>query len=169
MTSRRALANRQTWFLACALAILALDQSIKNLFIETLTTGQSVNFLGSLVKFNLTFNDSAAFSIGFGATWIFTVTSSLAAIALLWYSFKIQARSWSVMAGILLGGILGNLIDRLFRAPGFGIGHVVDYIQIPFNFPIFNIADMAIFSICTLSVIRIMRGDSIGRTTPQNV
>ena len=48
------------------------------------------------------------------------------------------------MAGVLLGGITGNLIDRLVREPGFGIGHVVDYIQVPFNFPIFNIADMAI-------------------------
>ena len=67
------------------------------------------------------------------------------------------------MAGVLLGGITGNLIDRLVREPGFGIGHVVDYIQVPFNFPIFNIADMAIFIICTLSVIRIMRGDQIGR------
>jgi signal peptidase II len=67
------------------------------------------------------------------------------------------------MAGIMLGGVTGNLIDRLIREPGFAVGHVVDYIQIPFNFPIFNLADMAIFTICSLSVIRVMRGDQIGR------
>lgn len=128
----------------------------------TLTPGQPVPFIGELVRLNLAFNDSAAFSIGFGATWIFTIISSFAVLTLLWYSFKIQALGWSVMAGILLGGVVGNLIDRLIREPGFAIGHVVDYIQIPFNFPIFNIADMAIFSICSLSVIRILRGDAIG-------
>lgn len=122
-----------------------------------------MDFLGSLVRLNLVFNDSAAFSIGFGATWIFTILSSVAALVLLWFSFKIETIGWSSMAGVLLGGITGNLIDRLMREPGFAVGHVVDYIQVPFNFPIFNIADMAIFIICTLSVIRIMRGDQIGR------
>ncbi len=67
------------------------------------------------------------------------------------------------MAGVLLGGVTGNLIDRLIREPGFAVGHVVDYIQIPFNFPIFNLADIAIFIICSLSVVRVMRGDQIGR------
>lgn len=131
--------------------------------LETLTPGKPVELFGSLVKLNLAFNDSAAFSIGFGATWIFTIISSLAALVLIWYSFKIETVGWSVMAGVLLGGVVGNLIDRLIRDPGFAIGHVIDYIQIPFNFPIFNIADMAIFTMCSLSVIRILRGDSIGR------
>lgn len=146
--------------------VILADQLIKNLLLNKLTPGEPIYFVGSLVKLNLTFNDSAAFSIGFGATWIFTIISSLAVLFLIWYSFKIETLSWAIMAGVLLGGVSGNLIDRYIREPGFAIGYVVDYIQIPFNFPIFNLADMAIFSICSLSVIRILMGHQIGRKTP---
>lgn len=157
--------TRQIWFLSIAWIVIALDQFVKNILTATLQPGTPISFIGDIVRLTLVFNDSAAFSIGFGATWIFTIISSLAALTLLWFSFKIETLSWSVMAGVLLGGICGNLIDRLTRAPGFGVGHVVDYIQVPFNFPIFNLADISIFIICTLSVIRIMRGEKIGRKT----
>lgn len=149
--------------LAFSWLVVAADQFVKNYLIATLEPGIPVDFLGNLVRLNLVFNDSAAFSIGFGATWIFTILSSAAALVLIWFSFKIETTGWAIMAGVLLGGITGNLIDRLMREPGFAVGHVVDYIQVPFNFPIFNIADMAIFIICSLSVIRILRGDEIGR------
>lgn len=149
--------------LAFSWLVVAADQFVKNYLIATLEPGTPVDFLGNLVRLNLVFNDSAAFSIGFGATWIFTILSSAAALVLIWFSFKIETTGWAIMAGVLLGGITGNLIDRLMREPGFAVGHVVDYIQVPFNFPIFNIADMAIFIICSLSVIRILRGDEIGR------
>lgn len=151
--------------LGCAWLVIAADQAIKNFLLITLVPGQPQDFLGSLIRLNLTFNDSAAFSIGFGATWIFTIISAAAALFLIGYSFKIETTGWAVMAGVLLGGVCGNLIDRLIRQPGFAVGHVVDYIQVPFNFPIFNLADMAIFCICSLSVIRILRGDAIGRKT----
>ncbi len=148
--------------------MVASDQLIKNLLIENLTPGYPKPFLGEIVRLNLAYNDGAAFSIGSGATWIFTILSSLAFIYLIIYSFKIETKGWAIMAGIFLGGISGNLIDRIFREPGFAIGHVVDYIQIPFNFPIFNLADVAIFCICSISVIRIMRGDQIGRKSVAN-
>jgi signal peptidase II len=160
---RKSQISRLVWLFACALGVVGLDQFLKNFLIETLKPGQPIDFLGSLVKLNLVFNDSAAFSIGFGATWIFTIISSSAVLVLIWFSFKIETTGWSVMAGVLLGGVTGNLIDRLIREPGFAVGHVVDYIQIPFNFPIFNLADIAIFIICSLSVVRVMRGDQIGR------
>lgn len=163
MTLKNSLPSRQIWLLASALVLIALDQFVKNFLIAILQPGQPVELIGPLVRLNLAFNDSAAFSIGFGATWIFTIISSLAALALIWFSFKIETLSWAIMAGVMLGGVCGNLIDRLIRDPGFAVGHVVDYIQIPFNFPIFNIADIAIFTICSLTVIRILRGDEIGR------
>ena len=165
MIKRNSLAARQIWLLGFAWLVIIVDQLIKNFLLNTLTPGEPVEFLGSLVRLNLTFNDSAAFSIGFGATWIFTIISSIAVLVLIWYSFKIETLSWSIMAGILLGGVSGNLIDRYIREPGFAIGYVVDYIQIPFSFPIFNIADMAIFFICSISVIRILLGHQIGRQT----
>jgi signal peptidase II len=161
--NRSSLVVRLFSLLTCAWLVIGLDQYIKNYLIEKLTVGTPIDFIGSLVKLNLVFNDSAAFSIGFGATWIFTILSSVAVLVLIWFSFKIETLGWAIMAGVLLGGVTGNLIDRLFREPSFANGHVVDYIQIPFNFPIFNIADIAIFSICALSVIRVMRGDQIGR------
>ncbi|AIC47653.1 Lipoprotein signal peptidase [Rhodoluna lacicola] len=151
------------WFFACAFTVIALDQFLKNYLILKLEEGAPIDFIGSMVRLNLVYNDSAAFSIGFGATWIFTIISSVAVLVLLWFSRKIETTGWAIMAGVLLGGVSGNLIDRYLREPGFAIGHVVDYIQIPLNFPIFNVADMAIFFICSISVIRVLRGDQIGR------
>ncbi len=163
MNFRKPQLIRLLWLFGGAIVVIALDQLIKNYLIQTLSAGTPIDLIGSLVRLNLVYNDSAAFSIGFGATWIFTVISSIAVLVLLWFSFKIETTGWAIMAGVMLGGVTGNLIDRLIREPGFAVGHVVDYIQIPFNFPIFNLADMAIFTICSLSVIRVMRGDQIGR------
>jgi signal peptidase II len=73
------------------------------------------------------------------------------------------------MAAVLLGGVLGNLIDRFVRSPGGGLGKVVDYIQIPFNFPIFNLADICIVTMAILAALRIMLGHSIGISSkPKN-
>jgi signal peptidase II len=63
--------------------------------------------------------------------------------------------------------VVGNLIDRLIREPSFGNGHVVDFIQIPFDFPIFKLADIFIVSMATLSVIRVMRGENLGGIEPK--
>lgn len=150
-------------------ALLALtDQLIKNLIVENFRLFEVRPFLGEVVKLTYVLNDSAAFSLGFGFTGIFTLLSSAAAIALIWF---IVARSrsvgWSLMAGALLGGVLGNLIDRLVRSPGGGLGKVVDYIQIPFNFPIFNLADIAIVSMAILAALRIMLGHSVGRPSKE--
>lgn len=159
-----ATARRLTWLaLACAAVIVTLDQAVKDLLIQSLTPHRSVPLLGDVVRLYLTFNDSAAFSIGYGQTWIFAILSTIASLALIWFLPRMKTRSWAIMAGVALGGIVGNLVDRLTRPPGFGIGQVVDYIQIPFNFPIFNLADMAIVTIACLTVLRIMRGNQIGK------
>jgi signal peptidase II len=159
------LITRQFLFIGIGLGILSVDQILKEFFLQTLKPGVPVDFIGSIIRFTLVFNDGAAFSLGFGQTWIFTLISSVAAVLLLGYSFRSKSISWSIMGGVLLGGILGNLMDRLFRPPSFAEGHVIDYIQIPFNFPIFNIADMAIVTVCSLSVVRIMMGHEIGKET----
>ena len=156
--------KRLTWLaLACASLIVLADQAIKDYLIQTLTPGRSTPFLGDIVKLYLTYNDSAAFSLGFGITWVFAILSTLASLGLLWFLPRMTTVSWSLMAGIALGGIVGNLVDRLIRKPGFGNGHVVDYIQIPFNFPIFNLADIAIVSMALLTALRIARGNQIGK------
>lgn len=151
--------------IALAAVLTFTDQLIKNLIVENFKTFEVRPFLGDVVKLTYVLNDSAAFSLGFGFTGIFTVISSVAAIALLWFILaKSKSASWSIMAGVLLGGVLGNLTDRLVRSPGGGLGKVVDYIQIPFNFPIFNLADIAIVSMAILAALRIMLGHSVGRS-----
>ncbi len=145
-----------------ALIALAMDQATKILALNTLTSQVRVDALGDILGWYLTFNDSAAFSIGLGATWIFTLISSVAALALIWFVPRIQTTGWAVMAGFLLGGVAGNLVDRLTRAPGFPNGQVVDFIQIPFGFPIFNLADCCVTVVMTFVVIRIFRGETIG-------
>jgi signal peptidase II len=119
------------------------------------------------LNFVLVYNDSAAFSLGFGATWIFAIISSIATLVILWVAPKLETVSWSLTGGLALGGVVGNLIDRLTREPGFGQGHVVDFISIPFNFPIFNIADMAIVAVAFIVVIRIMQGVPLGKAAPK--
>lgn len=153
-------------FLAIALVVVALDQGIKIWVLASLSPQVSYPFFGELLKLYLTFNDSAAFSIGFGATWIFTILSSLAVLALLWFGPKVKTRGWAILAGVLLGGVTGNLIDRLTRAPGFPSGQVVDYLQIPLNFPIFNLADICIVTSTCLAALAIIRGQSIGGSKP---
>lgn len=154
--------RRTLWFIGVAILVIFLDQLIKNLVIQSLTPGVSQDFLGSILRLRLTFNDSAAFSLGWGVTWIFTVISSLAVLVLLWQSMRVQTRNWAVLGGVLLGGVTGNLLDRLLRSPGFPNGHVVDYLQIPFNFPIFNLADSCICVGIGLVAIAVIRGKKIG-------
>lgn len=142
--------------------IITADQLAKNLAIAAFEPGKLYPVFGELLGWRLVFNDSAAFSIGFGQTWILAVISSVAALAMLWFAPRVSEYSWALMAGVFLGGVVGNLIDRLIREPGFGNGHVVDYLQIPFNFPVFNIADIAIVSMALLAVLRVFRGESLG-------
>lgn len=160
---KNAKLGRLVVLLSTAWFVIFLDQLTKFLVIENLKPAQPVPFIGDLVKLVLVYNDSAAFSIGFGATWIFAIVSSLATLVLLWLAPKLETRAWSLVGGIALGGVVGNLIDRLMRPPGFGQGQVVDFISIPFNFPIFNVADMAIVAVAAIVVIRILRGTAIGK------
>jgi signal peptidase II len=154
-------------FIAVALVLITLDQFTKNLAIATLKLGVDYPVLGEVLSWRLIYNDSAAFSLGFGQTWILAVIAAAATLATIWYSRRITSRSWSVMAGIFLAGVVGNLIDRLIREPSFGNGHVVDFIRIPFNFPVFNLADIFIVSMAILSVIRVFRGENLGGVAPR--
>jgi signal peptidase II len=166
LTKSKAAVSR--WlFVAVALVLITLDQFAKNLAIATLKLGVDYPVVGELLSWRLVYNDSAAFSLGFGQTWILAVIASAATLATIWYSRKITSVSWAVMAGIFLAGVVGNLIDRLIREPSFGNGHVVDFIKIPLNFPVFNLADIFIVSMAILSVIRVFRGENLGGVIPR--
>jgi signal peptidase II len=153
-------------YLTVALVLIAADQFTKNLAIASLELGVDYPVLGDVITWRLVYNDSAAFSLGFGYTWILAVISTIATLVTIWYARRITSVSWQIMTGIFLAGVVGNLIDRLIREPSFGNGHVVDFIRIPFNFPVFNLADIFIVSMAILSVIRVFRGESLGGVSP---
>lgn len=159
--------NRKTSLTLLALGLAAIliasDFLIKNFVITHISKYSVVEAIPGLISFTYVSNDSAAFSIGFGITWVFTIISTAASLALIWYLRKIETIGWALMAGMLLGGICGNLLDRFIRPPFGGIGQVVDYIQIPFNFPVFNLADSLIVVTAVLTVLRIMAGHNLGK------
>lgn len=146
-----------------ALAIIAIDQTSKMFALKFLQPGKSVPFIGDVLGFQLVRNNSAAFSIGNGQTWLFTIFSTLAAVAILWFAPRSKSTSWAWTAGLLLGGVCGNLIDRVTREPGFPNGNVIDFLQLPFGFPIFNLADSSIVLAMAIVMVRVLRGDKIGQ------
>ena len=162
MTRKRTKSARYLIFGVSVSLIVALDQLTK-LWAEANLVGQgSIPVIGELLQFRLAYNNAAAFSLGVGATWVLTTISLLASIALIVLSPRIKTMTWALIGGMALGGAVGNLIDRAFKQPEFFNGHVVDFIQIPFNFPIFNLADTFLVIAISLAILRTLLGDEIG-------
>lgn len=112
--------------------------------------------LGELLGLRLFYNSGAAFSLGTGITPMLTVFACVAVTAMLVALARTWSTWWAVSVGVLLGGAVGNLVDRLTRPPGVGRGEVVDFLELP-NFPIFNVADMAVVSGAVLVVLLSVR------------
>jgi signal peptidase II len=153
---------RKLYFLALAVAVVFLDQLTKEIAIANLSDGKVVSVVGEILRFRLAYNDAAAFSMGVGATWVLAVIASVAVLVLLWFGPKSKNYTWTTIAALVLGGAAGNLVDRLTRPPGFLNGHVVDFISIPFNFPIFNVADSFLVIGVSLAILRTLVGDELG-------
>ena len=128
---------------AVAVLVLGLDVVSKVLVVAELTGRPPVRLLGGLLKLTETRNAGAAFSIGPGATVLFSVVAIGVVVVIARTARRLVSRGWAISMGMLLGGALGNLSDRLFRAPGPLRGRVVDWIQLP-HWPVFNVADSAI-------------------------
>jgi len=144
--------------LGIAAIVVGLDQLAKYLVIENLPYGEAVPILGPVLEFVFVRNSGAAFSLGAGWTWIFALLAVAVAVILIVFARRIRSKAWAIVFGLLLGGTIGNLIDRLFREPGFGVGHVIDFIQI-WGFPaIFNIADVAITASMVVFVLLTLIG-----------
>lgn len=159
-----AVSRRPIWVLAAvALSVVALDQLTKAWAVSAirprlLPGGEgSIEVLGPLLKFTYTQNTGAAFSIGTGSTWIFSLIAIGVAIFIIRSAKDLGSIAWAIGFGGLLGGLLGNLVDRLTRYPSPGQGFVVDWIQLP-NFPVFNIADTSITFSAILMVFLALRG-----------
>jgi signal peptidase II len=129
-----------------ALLVLAADQFTKYLALQNLPPEEPVHVIGDFLIFFLIRNPGAAFSLGENVTWIFTIALAIVAVVIVWLAAtRVRSRLWAVALGLLLGGVLGNLTDRMFREPGFPVGHVIDFINTPWMMPaIYNVADMFI-------------------------
>jgi lipoprotein signal peptidase len=144
-----------------AVLVLALDVISKVAVVKTLSDRAPVRLLGGFLKLTLIRNPGAAFGLGAQYGWAATVVYSAIAIGvivvILRTSRRIGSTAWAITLGLLLGGATGNLIDRIFRAPGPFRGWVVDWIQVP-HWPVFNLADSAIVCGGILAVLLSARG-----------
>jgi signal peptidase II len=143
-----------------AVSVLAADQFTKHLALENLPLEQPVPVWGDFLIFYLVKNPGAAFSLGEGVTWVFTIALAAVAVIIVWLAAtRVRSRLWAVGLGLLLGGVLGNLTDRLFREPGFPVGHVIDFINTPWMMPaIYNLADIFIVSMMIGVAILVVAG-----------
>ncbi|MGM0384494.1 MAG: signal peptidase II [Actinomycetota bacterium] len=126
-----------------ALFVVVIDQVTKVIATTALSETEPRPLIGDLITLQLVFNPGAAFSFASGMTWVFTVVAIVVVTVVIRLSRRIDSLWWAVLLGLLLGGATGNLIDRLFRQPGFGRGHVVDFLNYGGWF-IGNLADVAI-------------------------
>lgn len=150
--------------ISVALAVYALDQLSKFLVVESLTPGEAVPVLGELLQFRFVRNSGAAFSLGAGYTWIFSIVAAAVTVFIVLFARRIRSLGWATVFGLLLGGTVGNLTDRLVREPGFGTGHVIDFLQV-YAFPaIFNVADIAVVSSMGLFILLTLRGVGLDGT-----
>jgi signal peptidase II len=156
-----------------AVLAVVLDQVVKELSTGHLSEGRPVRILGGLVYLSLLRNSGAAFSFGSGYTWVFPVITLAVIGWILWLTRRLRSVPWAIALGLVLGGALGNLGDRLFRAPGPFQGHVVDMISVfaPYGerFAVFNIADSCLSVGVVLAVLleltgRQRDGSRAGRT-----
>ncbi len=151
--------------LGAALAVYGLDQLSKYLVVTNLTEGEVVQVLGPVLQWQFVRNPGAAFSLASGMTWIFTILAAGVITFIVWFARRIHSVAWALVFGLLLGGVLGNLTDRLLREPSFGLGHVIDFISTPWMLPaIYNVADISIVSSMVLFMILTIRGVGLDGT-----
>lgn len=149
--------RRTVVVLGLAALWVALDQATK-VWAERALTDGSVQVVGDLLRFHLVYNSGAAFSMGTGFTGVLTTVASIIVVVIVWQAFTVRSLPWAVALGLLLGGAAGNLVDRYFRDPAPGLGHVVDFIRLP-NFPIFNVADIGVTTAAVLIALLALRGE----------
>ena len=131
------------WAIVVGLLTVAIDQATKQWALSSLGDGARRRLFGDLLGLELHFNPGAAFSFLTGSTWIFTAVAAVVVLALPLWIRRTSSRPWTITLGVVWGGAAGNLVDRLFRQPGFGRGHVVDFIAYGRWF-IGNVADVAL-------------------------
>ena len=153
---------RARLLLGLAAAVLALDVGTKLLVVATLSDREPLRLLGGAVYLTEARNTGAAFSFAEGATVVFTLIAAVVVVVIARSARRLSSTGWAVALALVLGGAVGNLLDRVFRDPGFLRGGVVDFISLfdPYGqvWPIFNVADSAIVCGGVLGAVLAFRG-----------
>jgi signal peptidase II len=144
--------------------VLAADAITKALVVVHLRPGEPVHVVGSALMLNLLRNSGAAFSVGTGNTIVFTAIALGVVVYIARTARNLRSLGWAITLGLLLGGAMGNLGDRIFRAPGLFRGEVVDWIELTRYWPVFNLADSAIVCGGILTVLLAMFGRHLDGT-----
>lgn len=126
-----------------AIAVLLIDLAAKTAVVRHMTYGEKISVLGPL-GLHFVKNPGAAFSMATGYTWVLTLVAVGVVVWIVRMGSKLTSLPWALGLGLVLGGALGNLSDRIFRAPGVFRGHVIDFLSVGDWFPVFNTADSAI-------------------------
>ena len=145
---------------AVAVAVIVIDLLTKLAVVANLTMYDTHDVVDGLLKITYTRNAGAAFSFGEGMTAVFGLVAIAVAVAIVRTARSLRSLTWAITLGLLLGGALGNLGDRVFRSPGFLRGHVVDWIELP-HWPVFNLADSAIVCGGFIAVLLSWRGSAV--------
>ena len=142
--------------LVVAVIAVVLDQGSKALAAAQLAPGDRIPLLGDLFGLSLVYNPGAAFSLGSGATWIFTLDGALAAGCVVTFAARLRGARWSLALGLVLGGAAGNLADRLWNPPAFARGNVTDFLAYG-DLVIGNIADVFVVLGVVLICLNLLR------------
>ncbi|SCG41937.1 signal peptidase II [Micromonospora echinaurantiaca] len=147
---------------AVALVALVADVVTKHWALAALTDREPVRLLGGAIYLSLVRNSGAAWSIGSDHTWVFPLITIGVVGWIIWMALRLRSTPWAVSLGLVLGGALGNLMDRIFRAPAPFHGHVVDMVSVfgPYGeyFPVFNVADSSLVCGVVLAVLLELTG-----------
>jgi signal peptidase II len=159
-------------FAVATLTVLILDVVSKVLVVAKLPmTHAPVRVLGGVLYLDQTRNSGAAFSLGTGFTAILTVVALAVVVVILRTASRMHSIGWALALGLILGGAIGNLSDRVFRDPGVLRGHVVDWISAfgPYgeHWPIFNIADSGIVCGAVLAAVLALLGIEFDGRNPR--
>lgn len=140
-----------------ATVILGADLLTKLLAVAFIEPGKPVWLLGDVVSLRMVRNPGAAFSMATGMTWLLTLVAVGVVIGVIKIGRTLRSPWWALGLGLVLGGALGNLVDRFFRSPGVMQGHVVDFVSVGW-WPVFNVADSAIVCGAVLLVVLTLFG-----------
>jgi signal peptidase II len=151
--------------LGVAAFVLIADVVSKAIVVARMPGRPPIRLLGGALTITLTRNGGAAFSIGTSMTIVFTAIAVGVIVYILRAARNLRSVGWAITLGLLLGGATGNLLDRIFRAPGPFEGHVVDWIELP-HWPVFNLADSSIVCAGVLVVLLALLGIRLDGTRP---